>query len=200
MTARRRAILIVVLAVLLLGVMIAAVLLLRRAVAKPPAPAPVAQAPAPAPPPQTAAARIQNPLVPTQAEAPVGRTAAAQMAELFAERYGSYSNQGDYQNLRDLLPIMTDSYRKQTEAYLASAQTQPSQAFEGVTSVKVSTSVRSYGETDGTAVIAVTLQQEQTSGLRKSSGYRTLRMDLKRVGQDWRVDDARWENDLTPAT
>ena len=43
------------------------------------------------------------------------------MGELFAERYGSYSNQGDFQNLRDLLPVMTSKYRTQTEASLATA-------------------------------------------------------------------------------
>ncbi|WKZ28954.1 MAG: hypothetical protein QY323_05520 [Patescibacteria group bacterium] len=197
MTPRRRAILIIALAALLLGVIIVVIILVRRAVpsAQPPAAQPVAEAPTPEQ--AAAAAIIQNPLAPAVTE-PVGRTAAAQMGELFAERYGSYSNQGDYQNVRDLLPVMTAKYRAQTEAMLEDVEPQREQTFEGVTSVKISSEVRSYNEAAGTAVVAVTLQQEKVSGVTTTVGYRTLRMELKREGQDWRVDASRWENELTP--
>jgi hypothetical protein len=200
MTDRRRAILIVALAVLLLGVIIAAVILVSRALPKKPSPTPVGQdTTVPTAEQEAAAAIIKNPLVPATSE-PVGRTAAAQMGELFAERYGSYSNQGDYQNLRDLLPVMTASYRAKTEATLAAAAPQRAQTFEGVTSVKISSDVRSYNEAAGTAVVAVTLQQEKVSGTTTVIGYRTLRMELKKVGEDWRIDASRWENELTPAS
>ncbi len=199
MTARRRAILIIVLAVLSVGVLIAAIMLIGRALPKPQAAAPVAETVAPTPEQQATADLIKNPLVPAVA-APVGRTAAAQMAELFAERFGSYSNQGEYQNVRDLLPVMTASYRKTTEATLASLKPQQSPTFEGVTSKKVSTDVRSYSASAGTAVVAVTMQQEKRSGTTTVVGYRTLRMELKKDGENWLVDSARWENELTPAT
>jgi hypothetical protein len=114
-----------------------------------------------------------------------------QMAELFAERYGSYSNQGEYQNLRDLLPVMTARFRQETEAFLATAAPASGAAFEGVTSVKVSTDVRSIDE--DSAIIAVSLQQERTNGSAVTTGYRTLRMELLKVGEDWRVDRASWE-------
>ncbi len=197
MTPRRRAFLIVALAVLLLGVIVAVIVLVRRAIppAQTPVVVPVAEAPTPEQ--EAAAAIIQNPLAPA-VTVPAGRTAATQMGELFAERYGSYSNQGDYQNLRDLLPVMTAKYRTQTEASLAVAKPQQGQTFEGVTSVKISSEARSYNETAGTAVVAVTLQQEKVSGTTTTIGYRTLRMELKKEGQDWRVDASRWENELTP--
>ena len=195
MTPRRRAILIVVLAALLIGIILAAVFLLRRAVA--PSRGPGAGNADLTPEQQAAVAVIQNPLAPVEPAA-AGRTAASQMAELYAERYGSYSNQGDYQNLRDLLPVMTAKLRAETEVFLAKALSQPAQAFEGVTSVKISTDVRAFSETAGTAVIAVTLQQEKVSGTSATVGYRTLRMELKKDGQEWRVDAARWENELTP--
>lgn len=200
MTDRRRAILIVALAVLLLGVIVAAIILVIRAIPKKTVSLPAGQETSlPTPEQEAAAAIIRNPLVPAAAE-PVGRTAAAQMAELFAERYGSYSNQGDYQNVRDLLPVMTSGYRAKTEATLAAAAPQRAQTFEGVTSVKISSDVRSFDETAGTAVVGVTLQQEKISGTSTVSGYRTLRMELKKIGEDWRIDAARWENELTPAS
>ncbi len=199
MTDRRRAILIVVLAVLLLGVIVAAILLVRRALPQPQVSAPTTQETPVTPEQKAAAAIIQDPLTPNVAP-PAGRTAAAQMAELFAERFGSYSNQGDYQNLRDLLPVMTATYRAQTEASLRAATSQQGQTFEGVTSVKISTAVRTYDAEAGTAVIAVTLQQEKISGTTTVVGYRTLRMELKKEGEEWKVDASRWENELTPAS
>ncbi len=144
----------------------------------------------------TPAAAIPNPLAPAVVQAPAGRTAAAQIAELFAERYGSYSNQGSYQNLQDLLPVMTPRYRTETQAYLASVPPSSGTAYEGVTSQKISTDVRTFDDAAGTAVIAVMLQQQKAVG--NSAGaavsYRSLKMTLKKIGKEWKVDSAAWEN------
>lgn len=192
MTPRRRAILILGLLLLLIGIIIVAVILLRRAVPPSTPIAPVAEEPTDVFEPPPADVDFVNPLV-VEAEAVPGATASQQMAELFAERYGSYSNQGDYQNLRDLLPVMTASFRQTTEEFLETADGTPGQPFDGVSSEKVSTDVREADE--DSAVIAVTLQQERTSGnAAPTIGYRALRMELLRVGEDWRVDAATWEN------
>lgn len=199
MTPRRRAILIIVLAVLLIFVIIAAIVLIRNAASTTDTRPGTSDSLAPTPEQEAAIAAIQNPLILEPETISEGRVAATHIAELFAQRYGSYSNQGDYQNLRDLLPVMTASYRAETETFLATAATPVGQAFEGVTSLKLSTQVRSYDEKTGTAVVAVTLQQEKTSGKTTMVGYRTLRLELERVGEDWRVDAVRWDNELTPA-
>lgn len=197
MTARRRAILIVALALLLLGLIVFAIVRFWPKAA--PAPAAVAPAPttgldaAPA-----VAPALPNPLRPPVAAAtsPSGTTAAAQMAELFAERYGSYSNQTDFQNLKDLLPVMTASYRAKTEAVIAAGAPQEVADYQGVTSVKISTEVRSYSSAAGTAVVAVMLQQQKSTGtaVTPAVSYRSLKMGLKLVGKDWLVDSATWEN------
>jgi len=192
MTPRRRAALIVGLVLILVAIAIFVILTLRKTVAPPSAPPADDVAPVITEEPAVAQPTFQNPFI-VQAPSTPGRTASRQMAELFAERYGSYSNQGDYQNLRDLLPVMTARYRQETEAYLQTAEAATGQPYVGVTSVKISTDVRSI--TDDDAVIAVTLQQAKTTGTDAPVlGYRTLRMELKLVGSDWRVDKAAWEN------
>ena len=192
MTPRRRALLIVGLLLLLIALIVAIVIFLTRSLTTPDEPAGE-----PFVPPETQLEPVvrdefENPLIPPE-PAVQGSTAGQQMAELFAERYGSYSNQGDYQNLRDLLPVMTDRYRASTEAFLETTETVPGQPYEGVTSVKISTDVRSIDE--DSAVIAVTLQQEKASGgAAPTIGYRTLRMELMLVGTEWRVDASQWED------
>jgi len=194
MTPRRRALIIVGLVLILIGIIIFAIFFFRRLVTppvveNPPAeeiPAETVEEPAAEP-------EFVNPLVLQDPQEEVAATGSRQMAEIFAERYGSYSNQGDYQNLRDLLPIMTERYRQETEAFLSTADATPGQTYEGVTSVKISTDVRSSDE--DSAVIAVTLQQERRSGsAAPTTASRTLRMELQLVGQDWRIDRAAWEN------
>jgi uncharacterized membrane protein len=194
MTPRRRAIIIVGLILILIGIIVFAIFFLRRLVTPPVVENPPAeQTPTETVNEPTAEPEFVNPLVVQDPEEEVAATGSRQMAEIFAERYGSYSNQGDYQNLRDLLPIMTARYRQETEAFLSTAETTPGQTFEGVTSVKISTDVRSSDE--DSAVIAVTLQQERRIGSAPPTiAYRTLRMELQLVGEDWRIDKAAWEN------
>ncbi len=193
MTARRRAILIVILALLLVAILATAIWLLFRK-AKPTSiyvPQRVDSATS-----QPAAVpAMPNPLAPA-VQVSAGSTAAAQMAELFAERYGSYSNQGNFGNLKDLLPVMTATYRAATEAYLAAAKPSDAADYQGVTSVKISTKVRSYDASAGTATVAVMLQQQKSAGasVTPSISYRSLKMTLKKSGSDWRVDSAAWEN------
>lgn len=195
MTARTRAILIVSLALLLLVIIVASVAYLLRSrapAATLPASTPTTSQPTPA---FVPAAIVPNPLNPPVTVVVQGRTAAAQMAELFAERFGSYSNQGDFKNLRDLLPVMSDSYRAKTETYLASATSTDVGNYQGVTSLKISTDVRAYDESGGTAVIAVNLQQQKSGGASAPPpSYRSLKMSLQKIGDAWKVDSATWEN------
>ena len=189
MTPRRRALILVGLALLLLAVVILAVVLLLRRASVPGTRVPTPDRPEPAGETVTQVDFV-NPLI-SDPPAFEGSTAARQMAELFAERFGRSATLGGYQNLRDLLPVMTDAFRARAEASIAAAAPAGA-AFEGVTSVKVSTDVRSIDEKG--AVIAVTLQQEKTSaGAAPAVGYRALRMELVREGDAWRVDSADWD-------
>lgn len=190
MTPRRRAFLILALALALIAVIVAVILMLARATSDEPPAALVDQAPADVEQPLPAPEPFQNPLI-SAPEEEAGTTAGVQVAELFAERFGSYSNQGDYRNLRDLLPVMTARYRQETEAFLRTADPAPGASYEGVTSVKISTEVRSAD--DDSAIIAVALQQERSTGTTVTTGYRTLRMELQLVGGAWKVDRASWE-------
>lgn len=195
---RRRKILIAVLAAVLLLLALILFISTREQPAAAPAPAapPAPAAEEAASPPEAIPEVPASPLRPAPAPAPTdARTGAIQLAELFAERYGSYSNQESYQNLRDLLPVMSRSFRETTEAELAKVgAAPPAENYEGVTSVKISTRVLSFSEAAGTASLAVTLQQTKTVGTNAPEvSYRTLRLSLVKEGEDWKVDSVRWE-------
>lgn len=194
MTPRRRAILVVSLfAIALLGLILFILWLLgQRTPAAPPttdvpaaAEEPVAAAPTPA--------VLGNPLEPARSPEPEQRVAAVQLAELFAERYGSYSSHDSYENLRDLLPVMSASFRAKTEALLAeNSAAGPAGAYEGVTSVRVSTTTRTYDEATGRARMGVSLQQTASKGTVETVSYRTLEVWLVKEGPDWKVNAVEW--------
>lgn len=194
MTPRRRAILVVLLALLLLAAIVGIVLFLTRAIGGQPGTSGPVVEPAPIEETETTPTteeKFVNPLISVE-PASDARIESRQIAELFAERYGSYSNQGDYRNLRDLLPVMTTRYRAETEAFLEGAETPVGQPYEGVTSRRISTDVRDVDE--DSAVIAISLQQSRVVGASDPTvGYRILRMELRKVGEDWYVDRATWE-------
>jgi hypothetical protein len=198
MNPRFRAILIAVGAVILIA--LAAWLLFFRS-------APPAVVPEPEPEPQpsgglttSGAATVvtsipDNPLI-TEPAAPAEideRLAARQNAEIFAERYGSWSNQGDYQNLRDVLPFMTARFRAETEAFIAEREGQaPPTAYEGVTSILLSTTFESYDASAGKAEAVVRVQQTKSVGSSETVGHAALSVTLEKVGTEWKVDSAIW--------
>jgi len=135
-----------------------------------------------------------QPVIEIESRNAAGKTASLQVAELFSERYASYSNQGRYQNLRDLLPIMTSEYRAETEMFLRSvSNTLPSESYEGYTAVKVATKEIEYDAERGTVRYEVTLQQVKTAGTSAPETlYPVLRVGLKKAGENWRVASAEW--------
>ena len=116
---------------------------------------------------------------------------AAQMAELFAERFGSWSTQETpYRNLLDLFPVMTDRYQAEVTALVAKAVTDPNAAYSGTTSVKINSQMTASSATSAT--VTVLLQQTKTDARGSTSGYRTLQVSLVKAGEDWKVDKAAW--------
>lgn len=192
MTPRRRALLIVGLGLVLIGIIVFAIVMLVRSLVKPQASVSPSAGASDVFEPGPAEVDFVNPLIVETPYVPAN-TFSRTIAELFAARYGSYSNQGDYQNIRDLLRVMTPRYRQESEEFLRTATTVPGATFEGVTSKKISTQFRSID--DDKAVIAVSMQQEKTVGTAAPTiSYRTLRMELLNLGGDWWVDSATWEN------
>jgi hypothetical protein len=113
----------------------------------------------------------------------------SQTAELFAERYGSFSNQSEYQNLRDLLPIMTERFRRESEAKLAAVPAGTPTQYVGVTSVKLSSKVVATDDASGRARVSVLVQETKTTASEPpTTSYKTYIVRLQKEGDEWKVD------------
>ncbi len=200
MTRRTRFILVAV-AVALVALGVAAYLTLRPSAA-PPAPVQQPSATAPLAP---AAALPSSPSVPTPtttAPATPTFTRASERDILvqqltasggqFAERFGSYSNQGNFQNLTDLYPLMTDAMRQTVERTIAAAGAAPT-GYVGVTTRAVSTRLVSLDEKAGSATVRVSTQRvTQTGDAAPTTSYADLTIIFRKVQNVWLVDSALW--------
>lgn len=117
------------------------------------------------------------------------------LAQLFIERYGSFSNQGNYENISDLYPLMTSNMRRVSSAYAEEQKrVHPSGGvYYGLTTKARSSQIVSVKE--NRATIKVNTQREESSGVSGTSKimYQSATLSLARLGDEWKVDDVDWE-------
>jgi len=120
-------------------------------------------------------------------------TATIQSAsKTFVERYGSYSTEAEFGNLRDVLPLMSASFAAQTEAFIEGATS--AKEYYGVTTRVVSLSVDAADEIAGTATVTVTTQREEAKGSIQniSVRYQDVRLTFVLEDDAWKVSSAIW--------
>jgi len=114
-------------------------------------------------------------------------------AKLFVERYGSYSNEANFQNVRDVIPVMSQAFAAATLADLANKKA--STGFYGVTTNVITADVVSQDESKGTAVIDLSTQrvEENGSAQNKTTKYQKIQLTLVKESGVWLVDSAKWQ-------
>ena len=120
-----------------------------------------------------------------------------QIAASFAERYGSFSNQSNFQNLKDLMVFMTMDMQERTGNYIEQSLSQRGSVsiYYGVSTKAVATDIQILDEDKGQAVILVkTVRQESTGTINNiSDKSQNIEISLKKERGAWKVDDASWQ-------
>lgn len=125
----------------------------------------------------------------------VVRTQASGMtttAKLFAERYGSYSNEANFQNIRDVIPLMSAKFGAATTTALATKKVPI--GFYGITTRVITVKVVSQDEKKGTAVIDMSTQrvEENGSAQNTTTKYQDIELSFVKESGVWVVDSAKW--------
>lgn len=119
------------------------------------------------------------------------------LAASFAERYGSYSNQSNYQNMSDLKIFMTDRFKKSTDDFIAQmiAKKIDKTIYYGITTKAISPIVNEFDNEKGLAKITVTTQRrESIATTENANGFpQAVTISFKKDGKAWKVDDAVWQ-------
>jgi len=155
---------------------------------------PVAQPTSAAPAKQTAtSSRPITPLKPTEVTA----DDLARLASAFAERFGSFSNQSDYGNIRDLQIFMTAKMKAWADNYISNARSQKIQTaiYYGIVTKAISSEVKQFDADTGQAEILVKTQRRESTGVSGNSStfYQDISIKYSREQGVWRVDEVYWQ-------
>ncbi len=115
------------------------------------------------------------------------------LSKTFVERYGSYSNEANFSNLVDVLPLMSASFASETEQFIASND--PPEEYYGVTTRVITVSVDSQDETTGSAQVSITSQRQESVGTPQNSEikFQDIVLTFITEGGSWKIDSATWQ-------
>ena len=114
----------------------------------------------------------------------------------FAERYGSYSTEGDFANLETLLPIMTGALLRETKALIAkNSVSSASVPFLGITTKALSEKPIGPVAAGAAATVAVLTQRTQETDDHTTIRYETLTLTLLEENGVWKVSGATWSRE-----
>ena len=119
-----------------------------------------------------------------------GSSDVISLSKSFVERYGSYSNEAEFANLVDVLPLMSDSFASETEDFIESAVAP--EEYYGVSTQIVTVSVLSQSESQATVLL--TTQREEANGSPQNTSvyYQDIELVFVKEGGEWRVNSATW--------
>jgi hypothetical protein len=138
----------------------------------------------------------ENSAVPQPPPPPDDRSNLRRVASFFAERFGSFSNQSDYENIDELKVLMTARMRTWADSYVTAQREakQGSAVYFGVTTRAISTDVTEFDEA-GPATVKVSTQRSQESGetFKTKVYYQDMVIDFVKEGEIWKIDSAIWQ-------
>lgn len=118
-------------------------------------------------------------------------------ARSFVERYGSYSNQSNFENIEALYPFMTDRMRRESKDTVAAQRSDARRTlvvYSGVTTRVLSLATISSSVT--VANVRASTQRTQSGGTIQGAprvSYQDIELSLLKVGEEWKIDSAVWK-------
>lgn|SRR3989338_1830740 len=135
--------------------------------------------------------QVAPPVTEPKKELTTGEAQVLNLARNFTERYGSWSTDSSYQNLKDLYPSVTSNLKKELDQTIAAGIISDS-GFRGAETRVINMNLDSY--TQSRAQVTVTAQQVTTDTLlQESVSYRQLELSIVSQGGFWYVDSAQWK-------
>lgn len=120
------------------------------------------------------------------------------IAASFAERLGSYSNQSNYGNIRDLKIFMSAKMKRWADNYIKEeiSKNTDSSIYFGMSTKAVSEKVNNFDDRIGKAEIVVSAQRRMSTGtmINAVSLQQDIIIYFIKEGGSWKVDEAEWQD------
>lgn len=139
-----------------------------------------------------------QPITPSVSNPPAGGPPPApdflDISRSFAERFGSFSNQSNFENVEGLKPFMTPAMRTWADNFIrdAAAKMDPSAPYYGITTRTLEVVGKNVQESNAT-VVAKTQRREVKGNASPRVFYQDLSLTLKKVEGEWKVEKVEWK-------
>jgi hypothetical protein len=123
------------------------------------------------------------------------KTTVEAMARSFAERFGSFSNQSNFENLTDLYPFMTKKMIQWAEDFIATrkGQAKSQNEYFGITTKALATRIISQDK-DQITIVVTTQRRESTATTLNNRVYlQDIELKIVKENDLWKVDEAKWK-------
>lgn len=118
--------------------------------------------------------------------------AVENLARLFVERIGSYSNQSNFQNLDDVAGLMTPRARAWADGLKKTQDT--SGGYRGTTTKALTVETTDWKPREIARVRIATQRQEERDGTASRLYYQDAEVKLVFGGGSWLVDEMVWKD------
>ena len=117
---------------------------------------------------------------------------ASTIARVFVERFGSFSNHSDYENVSSVMDIATSSLQDRLGLLVDGASADDGAVYYGGSTYVIS--IDQVEVTDVREVLEVMTQREESidSPSNATVKYQTMALTLVKLGDEWFVDDFEW--------
>lgn len=120
------------------------------------------------------------------------------IARSFAERFGTYSNHSDYENIEHLLPYMTSQMKQWATNFVEGQRASAGYAgiYFGTTTKALSVETLLFSEETGTAEFLVQTQRKESTGATSNARiyYQDIKIKFEKEEQSvWKVDQSWWQ-------
>jgi len=121
------------------------------------------------------------------------------LAESFSERFGSYSNQSNFSNIKSLKIFMSLRMKERSDEFIKEQLSSgaDNSIYYGITTKAISSEILDYDDDVGTAKIKVqTRRREATSSTNNLSNVfaQDIIINLIKERGAWKVGSANWQN------
>ncbi|MFA5175543.1 MAG: hypothetical protein WC430_03975 [Patescibacteria group bacterium] len=118
------------------------------------------------------------------------KTDLTNQARSFIERYGSYSTDSDYENLKELLPTMAQPLKTETESRIQKGVKKDMAVndFLGLTTRVISINLDKFTP-NSEAIFSAEIQEQAAHPGQTDISYKTAKLTLVKSADEWKVGE-----------
>ncbi len=116
------------------------------------------------------------------------------LTKIFIERYGSFSNRNNFENITNLEPLMTEKFRQKSAKFIDENQAAGiDEEYYGITTTAASMNVTAYVEDASATVDVATRRVESKANEDPRIFSQNVIVSFKKVEGSWKVSDVQWQ-------